>query len=80
LRYVLLYRTQHAVELKLARDWIDPHSSAAWFDGWAEPIRDDAKWKHALVTSPAPTARATTSLLTTGWRRHGQLAFEEQPA
>jgi REP element-mobilizing transposase RayT len=78
IRYVLLNRKHHAPEKKFGRYWIDPNSSAAWFDGWAEPIRDDMGWKHALVTAPAPTARATTWLLSTGWRRHGPLAFDER--
>ncbi len=80
LRYVLLNRKHHAAEKEFARYWIDPHSSAAWFDGWAEPIRADTAWKHALVMMPAPVASATTWLLSAGWRRHGPLAFDERPA
>ena len=80
LRYVLLNRKHHATEKKFARYWIDPCSSAAWFDGWAEPIRADAGWKRALVDTLRPTAPATTWLLRVGWRRHGPLRFDEAPA
>ena len=38
LRYVLLNRRHHAAERYAAKNWIDPWSSAAWFDGWARPI------------------------------------------
>ena len=79
LRYVLLNRKHHDVEKRFARYWIDPYSSAAWFDGWAEPIRADAPWKRELVKQDAPTAKATVWLLTTGWRCHGLLRFDERP-
>jgi putative transposase len=74
LRYVLLNRKHHDAEKKFSRYWIDPHSSAPWFDGWAEPIRREHR-----ADEPAPTAAATTWLLRTGWRRHGALAFDERP-
>ncbi len=80
LRYVLLNRKHHAAERHFDKHWIDPCSSAPWFDGWASPIRGNAWWKHELVAAPAPTERATTWLLSTGWRRHGPLAFDEAPA
>ncbi|MGE5186243.1 MAG: transposase [Acidobacteriota bacterium] len=79
-RYVRLNRKHHAAEKKFARAWIDPCSSAAWFAGWAEPIRVNTGWKHALVTMEPPVARAETWLLAVGWRRHGPLAFDERPA
>jgi REP element-mobilizing transposase RayT len=46
LRYVLLNARHHAAERgeKLARYWVDPFSSAPWFDGWKEPIKNDADW------------------------------------
>ncbi len=75
LRYVLLNRKHHAAEQRFARYWIDPRSSAPWFDGWAEPIRREYRADEA-----APTARATTWLLARGWRRHGPLAFDERPS
>ena len=80
LRYVLLNRKHHAAERHFDKDWIDPCSSAAWFDGWSGPIRGNAAWKQELVEMEPPTARAKTWLLTMGWRRHGPLAFDEAPA
>jgi REP element-mobilizing transposase RayT len=78
LRYVLLNRKHHDAKTRFDQYWIDPHSSAAWFDGWAEAIRG-AYWKQELVGMMAPTQRARTWLLSTGWRRHGLLRFDEAP-
>ena len=78
LRYVLLNRKHHDTQTRFDRYWIDPWSSAAWFDGWSEPIRG-AHWKHELVAMPPPTRRAATWLLATGWRKRGLLRFDEAP-
>jgi len=78
LRYVLLNRKHHDACTRFDRYWIDPHSSAPWFDGWAEPIRGEY-WKHELASQPPPTRRARTWLLATGWRRRGLLRFAEAP-
>jgi hypothetical protein len=89
LRYVLLNRRHHAAEKRVeralattqaprfSRYWIDPCSSAAWFDGWAQPIRPDEPWKRALLAMTPPTLKPTVWLLTTGWKRHGLLHFDE---
>jgi REP element-mobilizing transposase RayT len=81
IRYVLCNARHHAAERgeRLAKYWIDPCSSAAWFDGWREAIRADEHWKQRLIHLPMPTARPTVWLLTTGWRRGGLLAFDEVP-
>jgi REP element-mobilizing transposase RayT len=79
LRYVLLNRKHHASHTRFDRYWIDPHSSALWFTGWAEPIRG-ASWKHELAAMAPPTRNASTWLLTAGWRRGGLLRFDEAPA
>ena len=79
LRYVLLNRKHHDAEKKFARFWIDPYSSAAWFGGWASPVRADELWKRALVAMDPPTAKPTVWLLTTGWKKHGLLRFDERP-
>jgi len=80
LRYVLCNARHHAAERgqRLARTWIDPYSSAPWFDGWRDPIVEKP-WLRPLLRRFAPTAPARTWLLTTGWRRHGLLAFDEVP-
>jgi len=79
LAYVLLNRKHHAAEQKFARYWIDPCSSAAWFTGWAQPVRPDAPWKRELLALSQPTALPETWLLATGWKRHGLLRFDERP-
>src|SRR5262249_19726649 len=75
LRYVLLNRKHHAAEKRFNKYWIDPCSSAAWFDGWAGAIRDNSRWTYELVRMKPPTAKAATWLLSTGWKRHGLLRF-----
>jgi hypothetical protein len=75
LAYTLLNARKHAGKpAPVAPDsgcWIDPASSARWFEGWEEnpdPPRD----------SPA-VARAQTWLLRAGWRRHGLIRGDEVP-
>jgi hypothetical protein len=75
LRYVLLNARHHAHDagMLLPRDWIDPRSTAASFDGWAHPpsLRErDADFG---------TAPARSWLLRTGWRKHGLLGLDEIP-
>ncbi|MBV8761430.1 MAG: transposase [Deltaproteobacteria bacterium] len=79
LRYVLLNRKHHAAEQRFTRTWIDSCSSAAWFTGWAQPIRADEPWKRELLGLPQPTAPPETWLLAVGWKRHGLLRFDERP-
>jgi putative transposase len=81
LRYVLLNARHHAAERgeKLARYWVDPFSSAPWFDGWNGPIRNDADWLVRLIRRPRPTALPRSWLLRVGWRKRGLLAFDEVP-
>jgi putative transposase len=79
LRYVLLNRKHHAAEQRFSKQWIDPCSSAAWFDGWVQPVRADEPWKRELLALERPTATPTVWLLTDGWRRHGLLRFDERP-
>ena len=80
LRYVLLNRKHHDREKTWGRFWIDPWSSAAWFTGWAQPVRPDAPWKRELLEMAKPTAPPETWLLATGWKRHGLLKFDERPS
>jgi REP element-mobilizing transposase RayT len=80
LRYVLLNRKHHAVEKKFSKYWVDPFSSAPWFTGWAQPISKYAWMVEDLVTQPAPTKPATVWLLTTGWKQHGPLHYDDAPA
>ena len=55
----------------LAAGWVDPYSSALWFDGWKAAIRTDAPWLRALARAGCPTAAPRTWLLSVGWRRGG---------
>lgn len=79
LRYVLTNYRQHEARRgeKLSSDWIDPFSSACWFDGWRDPVRLREPRQRELLAIPCPTAAATVWLLTAGWRRWGPLPFDE---
>ncbi len=83
LRYVLLNARHHAAErgTRLARGWVDPASSAAWFEGWQHPHHLDrgAYWIVQLLRHPRPTQPARTWLCSVGWRRHGLLAIDDIP-
>jgi REP element-mobilizing transposase RayT len=80
LRYILLNRKHHAAENKFSKYWVDPYSSAAWFTGWAQPISRHAWMVQDLIVQPAPTRPASVWLLTTGWKKHGPLRFDDAPA
>jgi putative transposase len=75
LRYVLLNARHHELDAgrTLAREWIDPRSTGAIFDGWRDPptLREGTK---DYGTSPA-----RTWLLRTGWKKHGLLELDEVP-
>jgi REP element-mobilizing transposase RayT len=81
LRYVLNNAGHHAAERDVRLDpfWIDPYSSAPWFDGWSRPIYVDSAWKREVMRLPNPTAPARTWLLKIGWRQWGLIAFDETP-
>jgi len=57
------------------RDWIDPCTSAAWFDGWTRPRRD----LHLHPDGEPPVARSRTWLLSEGWRKLGRLRAGVSP-
>jgi REP element-mobilizing transposase RayT len=81
IRYVLLNARHHAAERgeKLSSGWVDPFSSAPWFDGWRDPMRADQPWLRRLVAQPPPVAPPRSWLLTIGWRKGGLLAFDDVP-
>src|SRR5215207_7801124 len=81
LLYVLNNAKKHAAEqgrpLAHNRYWVDPCSSAAYFDGW-KPECDI--WIRPPDDGGKPTvARPELWLVTTGWRRHGLLDPGELP-
>jgi len=79
--YVLLNARRHAAERgqTLSKFWLDPCSSAPWFDGWRERVRADEPWLRELMGRRCPTARARTWLASMGWRRWGLLGIDEVP-
>jgi hypothetical protein len=66
--YVLLNFRKHL----RAPAGIDPRSSGAWFDGWAQKPRSRA-------VGPSPTASPRTWLAAFGWRRAGLIDVRETP-
>ena len=81
LRYVLNNALHHDPNITFCHgeDWIDPYSSAAWFDGWDRPIVANTPWKRELLAMPAPTVNARSWLLSIGWRKRGLITFDEMP-
>ena len=75
IRYVLLNARHHGAGrgAVMARGWVDPYSSALWFDGWKTALCADAPWLRALTRAGRPTAAPHTWLLSVGWRRGGGL-------
>lgn len=74
LRYVLLNARRHDAQRGRVRDagWLDPCSSALWFDGWRTAVQPPAG-------SAPPVAAPKTWLLASGWRRHGLLDAGDVP-
>jgi REP element-mobilizing transposase RayT len=79
LRYVLQNRKHHDAEKRFSKTWFDPYSSAAWFDGWSSKLYASMGWERRLLEMARPTAKATTWLLSTGWKRLGLLRLDEVP-
>jgi hypothetical protein len=58
--------------------WFDPCSSAAFFQGFKEPLPWREPWMREAKLQGAVTAKAKTWLLTKGWARGGgQLSLNE---
>jgi REP element-mobilizing transposase RayT len=73
--YVLTNTRKHLAAFghKLPEGWVDPYSSAPWFDGWTVG--------GPLLLMPGPVAPPGTWLLAVGYRRAGgAIAPEEMPA
>lgn len=67
--YVLMNVKKHFA--RVPDDFVDPCSSAPWFEGFAHgpsPPRD-----------ASPVRAASTWLASTGWRRHGLIRLDERP-
>jgi REP element-mobilizing transposase RayT len=79
--YVLQNAKRHALEMLnlgpecLHRSWVDPCSSAAYFDGWKRGCR---RW----IPPPeleSPVVPGAVWALKTGWKRHGLIDTGEIP-
>lgn len=79
LRYVLNNARHHELCSVYPDDWIDPCSSAPWFKGWRDEVLPDTWWKQELLAEPSPVVEPRSWLLRVGWRRHGEIAFDEVP-
>jgi hypothetical protein len=70
--YVLANGRRHLPEVghRLSAGWLDPYSSAAWFDGWRAGL--------GLRLGPRPVVRPETWLLATGYQRAGGLLGSDE--
>jgi hypothetical protein len=77
LRYVINNARHHAERdhYYFHPEWIDPFSSAGWFDGWREEVSARAVEERGRRV----TAEPKTWLRRSGWRKWGLLAFDEVP-
>jgi REP element-mobilizing transposase RayT len=79
LAYVLQNAKHHARQTGalawLDRRWVDPCSSAMYFDGWTEASRPAVP----PPARPPPVAPAETWLLSWGWKIHGLIDLAEVP-
>ena len=72
LSYVIQNACHHAQQAGrlLAKHYLDPFSSWAYFDGWRENRK---RLQTAAQTGPPPVAKPHTWMLQRGWRQHGLL-------
>ncbi len=73
--YVMQNARRHGLAPAGFDKWVDPFSSARYFDGWSAP--------HGLdppdPDEAPPVAAARTWLLATGWRMRGLIGLDEVP-
>jgi REP element-mobilizing transposase RayT len=72
LAYVLNNYRRHAAEWgeTLPSDWLDPYSSARWFDGWSKPPARRARGDPLPHLQPG-IVPALSNVLRTTWKRFG---------
>jgi len=73
-RLALVYVLHNWKKTVRGADWLDPCATGYWFDGWKGPR---PRW--STSSQPSPVCAPRTWLLTTGWRRHGLIGFDERP-
>lgn len=87
-RNALVYVLHNGRKHRATRAWIDPCSSAPWFDGFVEDDVVSFDPTHAARPPPTPpsaehaqrpNAKARTWLLSIGWQRHGRIALHDAP-
>jgi REP element-mobilizing transposase RayT len=80
--YVLLNRRRHVAQrgTRIARGWVDPFSSWAWFDGWRDLPGEAARRAKHERAGPPPVAAPQSWLVRVGWRQRGLISVNETPA
>lgn len=82
LAYVLNNARHHGehrgMPVGVQRCWLDPFSSALYFDGWRD-ARHGIAGTSSPRGQPLPVVTGETWLLGHGWRRHGLIAVDEEP-
>jgi len=73
-RNALVYVLHNWKKTVRGADWLDPCATGYWFDGWKGPR---PRW--SVSAQPSPVWAPRTWLLTTSWRRHGLIGFDERP-
>ncbi len=73
-RNALVYVLQNWKKTVRGAEHLDSCATGFWFDGWKGPR---PLW--SVTAAPSPVRAARTWLLTTGWRRHGLIGFDERP-
>jgi REP element-mobilizing transposase RayT len=74
--YVMFNDRKHATSFEVD-GWIDPCSSAMWFEDWDPRARPPPQ----TSSGPSPLARPRTWLAQIGWRKApgGRIRFDERP-
>jgi len=78
LLYVLSNARKHAGRRPAL--WLDPCSSALFFDGWRPGPYLEGVLLHVDDRGPPPVAEPKSWLLRIGWRRHGLILCSERPS
>ena len=81
LAYVINNGRRHNEHWEKPRDWIDPYSSAEYFDGWTQN-RSPATGPPGPIQPPPDelvVLPARSWLLTDGWKRYGRIDPRERP-
>ena len=80
--YVLLNFRRHAAQAgrSVQRNWVDPYSSWASFDGWRDLPASTARLARRERAGPKEAATPEGWLLRVGWQCRGLIGVNETPA